>query len=188
MSSPLRASSVKERVEPNDTSSNLDIHKVITNLSPITMYLRLESWDQFRLKDMHETWALALDTFGTHRFDRSVEIFPSRHGLKCAVTRGGQPIGSIGTRHATRPDAKSAACHLPRDWFCHIHRAIRFVAFIGNPTSIDDTDIAPGGDHVFRWIWVRAGRNEPAGQQHEGVSSMCADCLSVPGCTLLRGC
>jgi hypothetical protein len=39
---------------------------------------------------------------------------------------------------------------------------------------------------VFRWIWVRAGRNEPAG--HEGVSSMCADCLSVPGCTLLRGC
>ena len=40
---PAAAGSLRVRIDPNDSSSNLDIHKVITNLSATTMYLRLNS-------------------------------------------------------------------------------------------------------------------------------------------------
>jgi hypothetical protein len=145
------AASLRVRIDPNDSSSNLDIHKAITNLSATTMYLRLNSWDRFRINDMHEAWGFALDTHGTHRFDRWVGIYPSRHGLKCDVGRGTHGVDLIATRQASRPDRRSAACHLPRRWFGHIDRAVRFRAFVEAPTSPEADDNAPSHG-LYRWI------------------------------------
>jgi hypothetical protein len=145
------AGSLRVRTDPNDSSSILDIHKVITNLSATTMYLRLNSWERFRLRDMQETWAFALDTHGTRRIDRWVVIFPARHGLKCDVRGGRNGVQRIGMRHASRPDRRSAACHLPRGWFGHIDRAVRFKAYIHEASSPGDIDNAPNHG-LYRWI------------------------------------
>src|SRR3954468_13951596 len=110
------ASSLRIRTDPNDSRSKLDIHKVITNLSDTTMYLRLRSWDRFRIGHTNdENWKFLLDTFGTRRFDLSVEIFNGMHGFVCVVEAGHGHL--IGHRRATRPDRRSVACHLPRGWF-----------------------------------------------------------------------
>jgi hypothetical protein len=146
-----QAGPLRVRSDPNDSTSNLDIHRVITKLSATTMYLRLTSWDRFRLGDMRATWGFALDTVGNHRFDRWVGIYPSRHGLRCDVGEGPHGVNPVGTRHASRPNRRSAACHLPRGWFGHIDRAVRFRAFIEEPTSNGAADNAP--DHgLYRWI------------------------------------
>jgi hypothetical protein len=71
LSGPATASTLRVRVDRNDSPSKLDIHKVITNLSDTTMYLRLRSWDRFRIGHTNdENWKFLLDTFGTRRFDR----------------------------------------------------------------------------------------------------------------------
>jgi hypothetical protein len=146
-----QAGPLRVRSDPNDSTSNLDIRKVITRLSPTKMYLRLNSWDRFRLRDMQETWGLDLDTVGNRQFDRWVQIYPSPHGLKCYVGQGPHGVNEVGIRRATRPDRRSAACHLPRGWFGRIRRAVRFKAFIEEPTSPKAADDAP--DHgLYRWI------------------------------------
>jgi hypothetical protein len=147
---PASAGSLRVRVDPNDSSSNIDIHKVITNLSRTTMYLRLRSWERFHAGEMRENWAFVIDTYGTPRFDRYVDIAHGQHGILCTVFKG-QVLHAIGHRHATRPDGRSAACHLPRAWFGHIDRAVRFSADIAFATSRGAEDAAP--DHgVYRWI------------------------------------
>ena len=145
------AGSLHIRVDPNDSSSILDIHRVITRLSPTTMYLRLESWDRFRLRDMQVVWGFALDTFGGDRVDRFVDIFPTGKGVMCAVFNAHRNLQLVGQRHATRSDRKSAACHLPRGWFGHIDRAVRFRAFINGANSLAEQDNAPD-EGYFQWI------------------------------------
>jgi hypothetical protein len=146
---PVGASTVRVRLDPNDSRSNLDIHKVITNLSETTMYLRLKSWDRFKPREMRQNWVFVLDTVGTHRLDRAVIIYHRDRGIICAVFDYNTPF-QIGRRLATRPDGKSAACHLPRDLFGHIDRAVRFRAFTyrGNHAS----DKAPPHGHMYEGI------------------------------------
>jgi hypothetical protein len=116
------------------------------------MYLRLTSWDRFRLRDMQVVWGFALDTVGNGRVDRWVDIYLTRHGLKCMVLGITPHVRYlIGKRHATRPDRKSAACHLPRGWFGHIDRAVRFRAFINGAMSRAEQDNAPDTGY-YRWI------------------------------------
>lgn len=148
LSEPAGASTLRVRVDANDSASRLDIHKTITNLSATTMYLRLKSWDRFKPRQMTEGWDFALDTVGGPRFDRSVMIVPFGRRIECVVKRwrGGTVIGM---RRATRPDGKSAACHLPRTWFGHIDRAVRFTARIQFPLSRGD--LAPNHG-VYRWV------------------------------------
>jgi len=114
------------------------------------MYLRLRSWDRFRIGHTNdENWKFLLDTFGTRRFDLSVEIFNGMHGFVCVVEAGHGHL--IGHRRATRPDRRSVACHLPRGWFSHIDRAVRFRVGIEFSTSRNDRDLAPNHG-VYRWI------------------------------------
>jgi hypothetical protein len=145
------AGPLRVRLDPNDSSSILDIHRVTTRLSPTTMYLRLTSWDRFRLGDLQVTWGFVLDTVGNGRVDRWVGIYPTRRGLKCDVWGGRHGFDLIGRRHATRPDRKSAACHLPRGWFGHIGRAVRFRAFIEEALSRAEQDNAPDVGY-YRWV------------------------------------
>jgi hypothetical protein len=149
--SVAEAGPLRVRFDPNDSTSKLDIHKVITRLSPSKMYLRLSSWDRFRVNSMRETWGFDLDTTGSPLFDRWAQIYPSPHGVKCYVGEGPHGVKEIGIRHATRPDRRSAACHLPRGWFGPIHRAVRFKAFIEEPSSPSAADDAPDKG-LYRWI------------------------------------
>src|SRR4051795_4883576 len=129
MSGSATASTLRVRLDANDSSSNLDIHKVITNLSDTTMYLRLKSWDRFKPREMAENnWVFVLDTVGTHRLDRTVVIYHHVGGIVCGGFKYNTPF-QIGRRLATRPAGKSAECHLPSGWFGHIDRAVRFRAF-----------------------------------------------------------
>ena len=151
VSVPALASTLRVRHDPNDSSSNLDIHKVITNLSDTTVYVRVRSWDRFKLRDMRQEWDLSLDTFGSPEADRGLTISHGRHGIVCTVYSlhtGNQ----LGLRLATRPDRKSAACHLPRAWFGHIDRAVRFRVFAFSLRSGRVTDKAPGHGRVYRWL------------------------------------
>src|SRR3954471_24877682 len=154
VSTSASASTLRVRVDANDSRSNLDIHKVITNLSPTTMYLRVRSWDRFSYLSMPGEWDFSLDTFGSPAVDRAVGISPAPHGIVCIVYNldaGAQP----GHRHpirATRPDRRSAACHLPRSWFGHIDRAVRFRVFLFSYRKATNIDKAPGHGGVYRWI------------------------------------
>lgn len=149
VSGAASASTLRIRLDPNDSSSKLDIHKVITNLSDTTMYLRLKSWDRFSLREMDgHIWVFNLDTVGNRRLDRQVVIHQVHGRIGCQVFEYNSP-NLIGQRPATRPDRKSAACHLPRGWFGHIDRAVRFQALLYPRNRA--TDRAP--DHgVYRWI------------------------------------
>ena len=71
------AASLRVRIDPNDSSSNLDIHKVITNLSATTMYLRLNSWDRFRINDMHEAWGFHWTPMGRISSTGGLESTPA---------------------------------------------------------------------------------------------------------------
>jgi hypothetical protein len=157
VSASAAASTLRVRVDANDSRSNLDIHKVITNLSPTTMYLRVRSWDRFNYLNMREEWDFTLDTFGSPDVDRAVSISPAPHGIVCIVYNlhhvpaGGEP-GQRPAIRATRPDHRSAACHLPRSWFGHIDRAVRFRVFVFSVFTGNVSDKAPGHGGVYRWI------------------------------------
>src|SRR3954470_13267711 len=79
------ASTLHVRLDANDSSSNLDFHKVITNLSDTTMYLRFRSWDRFKRREMRDRVEIDLDTFGTRTFDRAVTIDRGGRGIACSV-------------------------------------------------------------------------------------------------------
>jgi hypothetical protein len=149
ISGSAMASTLRVRLDPNDSRSNLDIHKVITNLSDTTMYLRLKSWERFKAREMRVNWAFELDTLGTRDFDREVVIRRGVRGIVCYVWNA-HFAHLIGHRDATRPDPKSAACHLPRVWFGHIDRAVRFQA-VAVSRRAGLTDKAPDRG-VYRWI------------------------------------
>ena len=144
---PVEATTVRVRLDANDSRSNLDIHKVITNLSNTTMYLRLKSWDRFKHSEMRDNWAFLLDTVGDGSFDRAVIIARARRGILCSVWNSHRMLAH---RLAARPDRKSAACHLPRAWFGHIQRAVRFRAVVATRTG-PALDKAPER-HEYRGI------------------------------------
>src|SRR3954467_15331964 len=85
MSGSAAASTLRVRLDANDSRSNLDIHKVITNLSATTMYLRVRSWDRFKPGEMRQEWDFSLDTFGTPEPDRGVGISHGPRGIVCTV-------------------------------------------------------------------------------------------------------
>jgi hypothetical protein len=150
ISGSASASTLRVRVDANDSSSNLDIHKVITNLSDSTMYLGLRSWERFRLHELRAIWVFSLDTYGTGKFDREVQVGRANGRLFCLVVDA-HTGRLIGHRGATRPDRRSAACHLPRGWFGHIHRAVRFRAIVIVPSSGKVQDRAPNHG-VYRFV------------------------------------
>src|SRR4051812_22181799 len=106
ISGSAMASTLRVRLDPNDSRSNLDIHKVITNLSDTTMYLRLKSWERFKAREMRVNWAFELDTLGTRDFDREVVIRRGVRGIVCYAWNA-HFAHLIGHRDATRPDPKS---------------------------------------------------------------------------------
>jgi hypothetical protein len=145
------ASTLRVRHDPNDSSSNLDIRTVITNLSDTTVYVQVRSWERFKVREMRQEWDLSLDTFGSPEADRGLAISHGPRGIVCTVYSlhtGDQ----LGRRLATRPDRKSAACHLPRAWFGHIDRAVRFRVFAFSLRTGRDIDKAPGHGRVYRWL------------------------------------
>lgn len=144
------ASTLHVRLDANDSSSNLDFHKVITNLSDTTMYLRFRSWDRFKRREMRDRVEIDLDTFGTRTFDRAVTIDRGGRGIVCSVynlSTGAQ----LGRRLATRPDPRSAACHLPRRWFGRIDRAVRFEVYAHSLRHGTIRDTAPNRG-LYRWV------------------------------------
>jgi len=151
LSGSAAASTLRIRHDPNDSRSNLDIHKVITNLSTKTVYLRLRSWDRFKAGEMRQEWDLTLDTFGSPDPDRGVAISHGPRGIVCTVVSlhtGSQ----FGYRLATRPDRKSAACHLPRSWLGRIDQPVRFRVFVFSLRAGSVSDKAPGHGRVYRGL------------------------------------
>src|SRR4051794_41609397 len=96
------ASTLRVRLDANDSSSNLDFHKVITNLSDTTMYLRFRSWEGFKRREMRDRVEFDLDTFGTRAFDRGVTIDDGRRGIVCRVYNLSTSGTQLGRRLATR--------------------------------------------------------------------------------------
>lgn len=144
------ARTLRVRLDPNDSTSNLDIHKVITDLSASNVYLRIDSWNRFAPRRMQGEYVFFMDTFGSKEFDRIVEIYGGlgKH-LTCLVENA--KFKAIGDLHATRSSGRSVACNLPRAWFGHIDRAVRFQAAIGFPPTRRARDHAPDR-WVYRWI------------------------------------
>jgi hypothetical protein len=123
-----QAQSLKVRVDPNGSPLNTDIHRVISDLTAQTVYLRIDSWQRFHRWDVADEFVFVLDTSGSGSFDAIVEIVPARHGFSCVV-EGENPSGHlrlVGTRDASRPSQRSVACSIPRSWFPRIQRAVRF--------------------------------------------------------------
>lgn len=145
------ARTLRVRIDPNDSTSNLDIHKVITDLSASHVYLRIDSWQRFGPRHMGGEYAFFLDTFGSKEFDRIVEILPTGGKHLSCIVENASFSKVFGTRRATRASERSVACNLPRAWFGHIHRAVRFRAVIGFPSTPRARDHAPDL-WVYRWI------------------------------------
>jgi hypothetical protein len=147
------ASSPRIRTDPNDSRFKPDIRSVITDLSPSTVLLRVDAWDRVRLHGFNTEYMFYMDTFGDPGFDRWVEVLPSVWQGKPAfvcVVEDNVTGALIGTSPASRPDGRSVACHLPRTWFGHIDRAVRFfvqVRTIGERR----TDRAPNRG-LYIWI------------------------------------
>lgn len=145
------ARTLRVRIDPNDSTSNLDIHKVITDLSASNVYLRIDSWQRFGPQRMQGEYAFFMDTFGSKEFDRVVEIYPGAGKHLTCIVENAKFSKVFGSRQATRSSERSVACNLPRAWFGHIHRAVRFRAVIGFPPSAHARDHAPDL-WVYRWI------------------------------------
>ena len=92
---------------------------------------------------MHEAWGFALDTYGTHQFDRWVGIYPSRHGLKCDVGRGTHGVDLIASAQRLAPGSKIRSLS-PSAPLVRPHRPSGPLwAFIEAPTSPEAHDNAP---------------------------------------------
>ncbi len=148
-------SSIKVRLDPDDTGRGaINIRAVSSDLSATEMYLAVQTWG--RLDHQTSYFQIYLDTHGTARFDRLVEITYASvqgqgRGWFCFGTGfdGTSPPGNPAIKKATRTSATSVACRLPRSWFPGIHRAVRFVVESGGTGF--GADRAP--DHG-RYIWV----------------------------------
>jgi hypothetical protein len=147
------AGTPRVRTDPNDSGSNLDIRSVTSDLSTSTVYLKIAAWQRIRYYRFNEEYVIWMDTFGEPGYDRVVEVLLSRvHGratLVCLV-EDASSFELYGSRPALRPNRWSVACELPRAWFGHIDRAVRFYVVLGNPGS-RPADRAPDRG-VYVWL------------------------------------
>lgn len=138
------ARTLRVRHDPNDSSFNIDIRTVSSDLSNTKVYLRVDSWQRFRAWNMDGEWITWLDSTGSPDVDHFVEIWAYRGHIICSVD------GPHNPRRASRPDERSAACNLPRSWFGHIDRAVRFDV-VAEKIGAHMKDRAP--QHGFyRWL------------------------------------
>ena len=158
MSGPASAASIKVRTDPNDVpGGRRDIRSVSSDFSDSGVYLAIETYGRFFHEGRHyPQLSIYMDTHGTGRWDSYFDFF---YGFVQGRGRGWfcGGYGLDGTspdeaiRKASRPTARSVACHLPRTWFPDIHRAVRFVVYEGRSAGADVVDRAP--DHgVYRWL------------------------------------
>src|SRR4051794_29891350 len=94
MSGSAAASTLRVRLDANDSRSNLDIHKVITNLSATTMYLRVRSWDRFKPGEMRQEWDFSRYVWDTRARQRCWDQSrPARDRLHRLQPAHGGPVG-----------------------------------------------------------------------------------------------
>jgi hypothetical protein len=148
-----QADSPRVRTDPNDSRVNPDIRSVTTDLSPTTVLLRVDAWQPVKYHTFRTEYMFYMDTFGDPGFDRWVEVLRSSYhgkaGIVCVV-EDLETYALIGTAPASRPDRWSVACHLPRAWFGHIDRAVRFKVQVRN-IGERRTDRAPDRG-LYVWI------------------------------------
>ena len=139
------ARSLRIRLDPNDQPNPMaDIRRVVSDLSATTVYLRIDTWQRLRPGDQY--LFVLLDSGGDRNFDRQLEIFKGAHRYKCRLQKGlGVGTEVVGERRAHRPTRRSWACRLPRTWFLHIDRAVRFYAGTANGDRAPNTG-------VYRWL------------------------------------
>jgi hypothetical protein len=144
------AQSFRIRHDPNDSRLRTDIRRVVSDLSTTTVFLRIDTWQQFHRWDDGAYFIIRLDAAGDRGFDRVIEIYPGSRAFVCLLEEAapdGDPGNIVGDRRATRPTERSVACAFPRSWFPRIQRAVRFyVLAVGSVR-----DRAPNRG-LYRWL------------------------------------
>lgn len=144
------ARSLRIRDDGNDSPMRTDIHRVVSDLSASTVFLRIDAWQGFHRWNDGAYFIVRFDSSGNRGFDRVLEIFPGRRRFICLLEEseaGGDPTAVVGQRRATRTNDRSVACTLPRSWFPRIQRAVRFYVIAAGT----DTDRAPNRG-LYRWL------------------------------------
>ncbi len=146
-----QADSPRVRTDPNDSRVDPDIRSVTTDLSATTVLLRVDAWKPVRYHTLNSEFMFYMDTFGDPGFDRWVEVLRAYNSKRIVcMVEDLETYALIGTRVASRPDRRSVACHLPRAWFGHIDRAVRFKVQVRN-IGYRRTDRAPDRG-LYVWI------------------------------------
>ncbi len=123
----------------------MDIRTVVSDLSTSELHLGVSTWNRFERRDFPR-FVVLLDTTGTRRFDRLIEMLCCGDDKRFICIVYDYPSEEmLGIRAATRPTKKDLACSFPRQWFPDIHRAVRFVVFS------DDGDRAPDQGR-YHWL------------------------------------
>ena len=122
MAGSAEARSLRIRYDGNDSPIRTDIRRVVSDLSPSTMFLRIDAWQTFHRWD-GEFFIVRFDSSGDGDFDRVLEIYPGRRRFICLLEEAapdGDPGAIVGQRRATRPNERAVACTIPRSWFPRI--------------------------------------------------------------------
>ena len=149
---PAEARSLRIRFDGNDSPARTDIHRVVSDLSTSTVFLRIDTWQTFHRWDDGAYFIARFDSSGDEGFDRVLEIYPGPRGFRCLLEEsepGGDPTAVVGQRPATRANDRAVACTFPRSWFPRIQRAVRFYVRILAARS--DRDRAPDTG-MYHWL------------------------------------
>jgi hypothetical protein len=140
-------SSLKVRSDPNDSAHRMDVRRVVTDLSARTVFVRIDSWQRYRLQKTSGFYTVVLDSGGDPGFDRVIWIQYGR--CEVSVFKDGELGRVVGTQRATRANRRSITCAVPRTWFPRINRAVRFRVYL-----VDDNryrDLAPDRG-LYIWL------------------------------------
>jgi hypothetical protein len=136
---PAGAWSLRIRTDGNDSDMRADIRRVVTDLTPRTVFFRIDTWQRFHPAGQNAYFIVRLDAGGDRELDRVLEIYRGPHGYTCLLEEsepGGDPGAVLGDRRARRENLRSVECRLPRSWFPRIQRAVRFyVKSVGSPSD-----------------------------------------------------
>ena len=147
---PAGAWSLRIRTDGNDSDARADIRRVVTDLTPRTVFFRIDTWQRFHPAGQNAYFIVRFDAGGDRELDRVLEIYRGPHGYTCLLEEsepGGDPGAVLGDRRARRDNLRSVECRLPRSWFPRIQRAVRFyVRTLGSPS-----DRAPN-EGLYRWL------------------------------------
>jgi hypothetical protein len=149
---PAEARSLRIRYDGNDSPARTDIRRVVSDLSTSTVFLRIDTWQEFHRWDDGAYFIVRFDSSGDGGFDRVLEIFQGRRGFRCLLEKsepGGDPLAIVGQRRATRANERAVACTLPRSWFPRIQRAVRF--YVALLVARSDRDRAPNTG-LYHWL------------------------------------